>query len=148
VLLRFNNGAKGVVSVGQVMPGHKNDLQLELNGKKLSLKWRQEEQNELWIGHYNKPNEMMAKDPSLVSEDARRYVHLPGGHQESWADAFRNLMSDAYDWIREGASPTAKPGMLPTFEDGYRSSCIVDAMLRSNAAGGVWEKVRYAAAEN
>jgi predicted dehydrogenase len=146
VLLRFNNGAKGVVSVGQVLPGHKNDLQLELNGKKLSLKWRQEEQNELWIGHHNRPNEMMAKDPSLVSADARRYVHLPGGHQESWTDAFRNLMSDAYDWIREGASPAAKPGMLPTFEDGYRSACIIDAMLRSHAAGGVWQKVRYAAA--
>jgi sugar phosphate isomerase/epimerase len=42
----------------------------------------------------------MAKDPSLVSPDALPYVHLPGGHQESWADAFCNLMRDAYRWIR------------------------------------------------
>jgi predicted dehydrogenase len=90
---------------------------------------------------------MMAKDPSLVLPDVRRYVHLPGGHQESWTDAFLNLMRDAYHWIREGGAPGAKPEMLPTFEDGYRSACVVDAMLRSHAVGGVWEKVRYTAAE-
>jgi len=143
VLLRFTNGAKGSLSVGQILPGHKNDLQLEVNGRKCSLKWRQEEQNELWIGRHDRPNEIMAKDPSLVLPDARRYVHLPGGHQESWADAFCNLIRDAYVWIREGAAPESKPKMLPTFEDGYRSTCLVEAMLRSNAAGGVWEKVRY-----
>lgn len=147
VLLRFSDGSKGVFSVGQVLPGHKNDLQLELNGRQCSLKWRQEEQNELWIGRHDQPNQMMAKDPSLVLPQVRRYVHLPGGHQESWTDAFWNLMRDAYHWIREGGAPAAKPEMLPTFEDGYRSACVVDAMLRSHAGGGVWEKVRYTAAE-
>lgn len=141
VLLRFENGAKGSFSVGQVLPGHKNDLQLEVNGRSLSLKWRQEEQNELWIGHHDRPNEIMAKDPSLVSPQALRYTHLPGGHQESWADAFRNLMADAYAWIRGGATPDTKPDMLPTFEDGYRSTLLIDAMLRSHAAGGVWQSV-------
>ena len=141
VLLRFENGAKGSFSVGQVLPGHKNDLQLEVNGRSLSLKWRQEEQNELWIGHHDRPNEIMAKDPSLVSPQALRYTHLPGGHQESWADAFRNLMADAYAWIRAGATPDTKPDMLPTFEDGYRSTLLIDAMLRSHAAGGVWQSV-------
>ena len=145
VLLRFENGAKGCFSVGQVLPGHKNDLQLELNGRACSLKWRQEEQNELWIGYHDRPNALVAKDPSLVSPEARHYTHLPGGHQEGWADAFFNLIGDAYSWIREGAPPEEKPAMLPTFEDGYRSNCLVDAMLRSHAAGGVWQKVEYVA---
>jgi predicted dehydrogenase len=143
VLLRFENGTKGCFSVGQVLPGHKNDLQLELNGQACSLKWKQEEQNELWIGRHNQPNGLMAKDPSLVSPDVLRYIHLPGGHQESWADAFFNLIKDAYGWIREGAPADAKPAMLPTFEDGYRSTCLVDAMLKSHAAGSVWQKVNY-----
>lgn len=142
-LLRFENGAKGSFSVGQVLPGHKNDLQLEINGRACSLKWKQEQQNELWIGRHDQPNGVMAKDPSLVSPDARRYVHLPGGHQESWADAFMNLISDAYRWIREGGRPEAKPALLPTFEDGYRSACIVEALLRSHAAGGRWEPVQH-----
>lgn len=143
VLLRFENGAKGCFSVGQVLPGHKNDLQLELNGQACSLKWKQEEQNELWIGRHNQPNGVMAKDPSLVSLDVRRYVHLPGGHQESWADAFLNLIRDAYGWIREGGRPETKPAMLPTFDDGYRSACVIEAMLRSHAAGGIWENVKH-----
>jgi len=143
VLLRFENGAKGCFSVGQVLPGHKNDLQLELNGRGSSIKWKQEQQNELWIGRHNQPNVVMAKDPSLVSPDVRRYTHLPGGHQEAWADAFLNVVSDAYMWIRKGAAPSDKPAMLPTFDDGYRSTCIVEAMLRSHAAGGVWKNVSY-----
>ncbi len=141
VLLRFNNGAKGAFSVAQVIPGHKNDVELEVSGLGCSLKWRQEQQNELWIGHHNRPNEIMDKDPSLVSPEARRYVHLPGGHQESWADAFRNLMQDAYQWISAGGVPEAKSAMLPTFEDGYRSTCLVDAMLKSHQAGGIWQSV-------
>ncbi|WP_263351957.1 Gfo/Idh/MocA family protein [Acidicapsa acidisoli] len=146
VLLRFENGSKGCFSVGQVLPGHKNDLVLEVNGLTTSLKWKQEQQNELWIGHSKQPNAVMAKDPSLVSPDALRYVHLPGGHQESWADAFCNLIRDAYAWIAEGGAPEVKPTMLPTFNDGYRSTCLVDAMLRSHAAGGVWQQVEFAAA--
>jgi predicted dehydrogenase len=146
VLLRFENGAKGCFSVGQVLPGHKNDLQLELNGSGCSLKWKQEEQNELWIGRQDQPNSVMVKDPGLVSQDARGYVHLPGGHQEGWADAFTNLLRDAYTWIAAGARADAKPAMLPTFEDGYRSACVIDAILRSHAAGGAWEDVEYAVA--
>jgi len=52
-------------------------------------------------------------------------------------------MRDAYAWIRAGARPEDKSPMLPTFEDGYRSTCLVDAMLKSHAAGGVWQKIDY-----
>jgi predicted dehydrogenase len=141
VLLRFENGVRGTFSVGQVLPGHKNDVLLEINGKVISLKWQQEQQNELWIGHHNRPNEIMAKDPSLVSAEASPYVHLPGGHQEAWADAFRNLMQDAYTWIHAGGAPEAKPAMLPTFEDGYRSACLVEAMLKSHSTGNTWQEI-------
>jgi predicted dehydrogenase len=146
VLLRFENDAKGSFSVGQVLPGHKNDLQLELNGSHCSLKWKQEEQNELWIGRHDQPNAIMMKDPSLVSSEVRPYTHLPGGHQEAWADAFLNVIRDAYAWIRQEAQPAAKPAMLPTFEDGYRSTCVIDAILKSHAAGGMWQDVQYSAA--
>jgi predicted dehydrogenase len=141
VLLRFEGGAKGTFSVGQVLPGHKNDVELEVCTPALSLKWRQEEQNELWLGRHDQPNAVMMKDPGLVRGEALRYTHLPAGHQEAWADAFTNLIRDGYDWIRNGAAPDAKPVPLPTFEDGYRSTCVIDAMLRSHAAGNVWQKV-------
>ena len=145
VLLRFHGGAKGCVAIGQVLPGHKNDLQLEVCGRKASVRWLQERQNELWIGRFGEPSLTVGKDPSLLSPQAARYAHLPAGHQEAWADAFRNVIADAYQWIREGARPKARPAALPTFADGYRSDLLVEAMLSSHAAGGVWRKVPRAA---
>ena len=144
VLLRFDNGAKGCFSVGQVCAGHKNDLELEIRGSKTSLKWRQEHQNELLIGHRDKPNEILQKDPSLIDQAAGKYAHLPGGHQEAWADAFANLMRDIYGFIAEGKKPSdPHPPAFATFEDGYRANCIVEAILQSASKGSAWTKVDY-----
>ena len=142
VLLRFDNGAKGSFSVGQVCAGHKNDLVLEVCGTKSSVRWRQEYQNELWIGHRDKANEILQKDPSLMDSEVRGYARLPGGHQEAWADAFCNLMRDIYGFIASGQGPGAPhPPTFATFDDGYRAHCIVEAILMSARQGGVWTAV-------
>ena len=141
VLLRFDNGARGSLIVGQVLPGHKNDLRLEVNGRLASLAWQQEQPNELWIGHHAQANALLERDPAQLDPTARRYAHLPAGHPEAWADAFRNLMADAYAWIRKGGRPETKPAALPDFAAGYRNSLVIDAMLRSHASGGVWQDV-------
>src|SRR5215217_6999661 len=60
VLVRFDNGAKGSFSVGQVCAGHKNDCQIEICGSTASLRWLQERQNDLWFGHRDKANEVLA----------------------------------------------------------------------------------------
>jgi predicted dehydrogenase len=144
VLVRFENGVKGAFSVGQVCAGHKNDVQLEVCGSTASMRWRQEDQNELWIGHRDAANQILQKDPSLINEAARPYAHLPGGHQEAWADAFCNLMRDIYGFIAKGKSPKNEhPPAFATFEDGYRANCIVEAILKSSTAGGVWTRVDY-----
>jgi predicted dehydrogenase len=139
VLVRFDNGAKGTFSAGQVCAGHKNDLVLEVCGSKASLCWRQEQQNELWIGRREKANEILQKDPSLMDAEVRGYAHLPGGHQEAWADAFCNLMRDIYGCIASGEHAE----IFATFEDGYRANCIIEAILESAKQGGVWTKVEY-----
>jgi len=145
VLLRFDNGAKGSFSVGQVCAGHKNDLILEICGPQGSIRWRQEHQNELWLGHRDKANEILQKDPALIDEEIRGYAHLPGGHQEAWADAFANLMRDIYGTIAEGRKPGGAnhPPAFATFEDGYRANCVVEAILESAKQGSVWTKVSY-----
>jgi predicted dehydrogenase len=140
VLLRFDNGMKGCVSVGQVCAGHKNGLWFEVNGKKSSLRWLQERQNELWIGKRHEANQVLPKDPSMLRGTAQRYAHLPGGHQEGWPDAFCNVLRDVYQCIAEGKRPEPSPG-FPTFEDGYRSACIVEAILKSHKDGNVWTTV-------
>ena len=144
VLVKFDNGAKGSFSVGQVCAGHKNDLVLEICGSKASLRWRQEHQNELWFGYRDKANEILQKDPSLMDPEARAYAHLPGGHQESWADAFYNVMREIYGFVAAGKKPSdPHPPAFATFEDGYRANCIVEAIMQSAKQGSVWTKVTY-----
>jgi predicted dehydrogenase len=141
VLMRFDNGATGNVAVGQVCAGHKNDLTLEVCGASASIAWRQELQNELWIGHRHEPNEILQKDPALMDADARGYTRLPGGHQEGWADAFINVTREIYDVIADKALTRERPRLVATFEDGHRAASIVEAILTSAKAGGVWTPV-------
>jgi len=144
VLLRFDNGAIGSVSVGQVCAGHKNDLVLEVCGRNGSIRWRQEQQNELWLGHRERANEILQKDPSLVGGDVRHYARLPGGHQEGWADAFANVIRDVYEVIASNQTAPERqqrrPPTFATFEDGYRAVRIVEAILKS-ASTGTWTTV-------
>jgi predicted dehydrogenase len=142
ILMRFENAATGSLSIGQVCAGHKNDLAVEVSGATGSLAWRQEHQNTLWIGHRHGPNETMQKDPSLMSTGTRGLARLPGGHQEGWADAFFNVMRDIYSFIpAEKRPPHDGPPLFATFADGLRAMRVVDAVLRSAKAGGVWTAV-------
>ena len=97
----------------------------------------------LWIGRRDGPSGILPKDPSLLVPGAARYAHLPGGHQEAWADAFCNVMRDIYGFIADGKPPSAAhPPAFATFEDGYRANCVVEAILKS-AKAGAWTKVDY-----
>jgi predicted dehydrogenase len=147
ILVRFDDGAKGCVSVGQVCAGHKNGLWFEVNGRQASVRWDQERQNELWIGRRDTANAVLAKDPSLLTPGARQYAHLPGGHQEAWADAFCNVMRDVYDVITGRRPKNPRPPAFATFEDGYHSACVVDAVLESHRRGAVWTRVGQATAK-
>ena len=110
---------------------------LEICGSTASIKWRQEDQNELWIGHRDTANQIVQKDPSLLDADSRVYAH--GGHQEARADAFANLMRDIYGFIAAGKKPTdAHPPAFATFEDGSArtsSSKRFSRALRRAACG-------------
>ena len=144
VMVRFDNAAKGTFTVAQVCAGHKNDCFVEVSGTLGSMRWVQEEQNQLWIGHRDKANEVLAKDPSLLDKAVQPYVHMPGGHQEGWPDAFSNIMRDVYGFIASGKKATdVRPPAYASFEDGYRANVIVEAILESARAGGVWTKVNY-----
>lgn len=143
VLLRFENGLRGVFSVSQVSAGHKNGLTLEVNGREGSLAWMQERPNELWIGRRNEPNGWLLKDPSLLDPSISHYASLPGGHGEAWGDAFKNLMRNIYTFISEGRSIKLDRARVefPTFEDGLESNRVVEAITRSAKAGGIWIRV-------
>lgn len=129
ILLRFDGGARGVVSVSQVSAGRKNAISLEIGAAEASLAWRSERPDELWIGHRSTPNELLLRDPSLLSPAAAAITALPGGHAEGFENGFRALYADVYADIAAGApSPDAR---YATFADGHYESLVVEAVARS-----------------
>ncbi|MEC0666986.1 Gfo/Idh/MocA family oxidoreductase [Priestia flexa] len=141
VLVRFEDGSRGVFTVSQVSAGRKNRLSFEIDASKSSVFWNQEEPEKLWIGHRDKPNEILLADPSLFSVEAKSAIHHPGGHNEGWPDALKNMMLNFYTFVREEKSlKTDKPNFA-TFEDGHLSMCITDAILDSHQQQK-WVKVK------
>jgi predicted dehydrogenase len=140
VLVRFEDGSRGVFSVSQVSAGRKNRLSFEINGSKSSVFWNQEEPEKLWIGHRDRANEILIADPALFAPEARSAIHHPGGHNEGWPDALKNMMLNFYSFVRDGKSlKTDKPNFA-TFEDGHISMCMTDAILESHKEQ-TWVKV-------
>lgn len=138
VLLEFDSGAHGVLTVNQCAAGRKNRLFYEIDGANCALAWDQEQPNELWIGRRSGPNQVMLKDPSLLHAEAREYAHYPGGHNEAYPDGPKNLFRNVYGFI----AGTRPGGDFATFEDGHNEIAICDAVLASNRAKQ-WVDVEY-----
>lgn len=134
VMLRFENGARGVFTVSQVSAGRKNCEWFEIDGSKKAIAWDQEEPNQLWVGYRERPNETIIKDPALLDEAARKYAHYPGGHPEGYPDGPKNLFMNVYNFIRDGKDPRKDQPDFPTFADGHWENKIIEAVLKSNKA--------------
>lgn len=130
VLLRFDNGNRGVITVSQVQAGRKNRMTLEISGSKQTFNWCSETPNEMWIGNRDKSNEVLLRDPSLAYAEARQLMTFPGGHNEGFPDTSKQLFKEVYEAVAAGKQPE-KP-TFPTFADGYRELLICEKILESN----------------
>jgi predicted dehydrogenase len=139
VILHYENGVQGVLTVSQVSSGRKNRLFYEINGSKSSLAWDSEKPNELWIGHRSGPNQTLLKDPSLLSPEARAVTSYPGGHNEGFPDTFKQLYAKVYEYIINGDYNKAPD--FPTFADGHYEMQLGEAIARS-ACEKAWVKVK------
>ena len=129
VLLRFDNGNKGVITVSQVDAGRKNKLSLEISGSKQTFAWNSETPNELWIGKRDAANQILLRDPSLFEKEAAALVSFPGGHNEGFPDTSKQMFFEVYNNIKQGTMEDAK---FPTFEDGLRELILCERILESN----------------
>ncbi|NLZ06381.1 MAG: Gfo/Idh/MocA family oxidoreductase [Phycisphaerae bacterium] len=130
VLIRFKSGVRGCLEVSQVTAGRKNCLRYEIAGSKSALAWCSERPNELWVGHRERPNENLIRDPALLGERARHFVNYPGGHNEGFPDTFKQCFRAFYEYIQANDF-SAAPG-FPTFADGHREILLCEAILRSH----------------
>jgi predicted dehydrogenase len=137
VMLHFDNGNKGVITVSQVAAGRKNRLSLEISGSKQTFAWNSESPNEMWIGKRDAANQILMRDPSLFERESAALISFPGGHNEGFPDTSKQMFKEVYENIRKGTMEGAK---FPTFEDGLRELILCERILESNEKQG-WVKV-------
>lgn len=138
ILLEFDSGMHGVLTVNQCAAGRKNRLFFEIDGSNSALSWNQERPNELWVGRRDGPNQTIMKDPSLLYPEARQYAHYPGGHNEAYPDGPKNLFRNVYGFI----AGTRPGGDFATFVDGHNEIAICAAVLKSGREKQ-WVNVEY-----
>ena len=119
---------RGAMTVSQVSGGRKNRLFLEIFGSKASAAWCGETPEELWIGHRDEPNQILIKDPVLMSPEARSYTDLPGGHSEGYPDTFKQVFRRFYRRVVDSKAAVE----YPTFVDGIRQMQVLEAVLKSS----------------
>ena len=121
ILLRLNGGARAVLAVSQVSAGRKNSLRFQIDGAERALAWDSEAPEQLWIGHRDRPNELLSR----VNGD------YPPGHAQGFPDTFKALYREVYAAVAAGGPPD-RPD-YPTFADGHEEALIGDAVARSHA---------------
>ena len=138
ILLRYANGARGMVAVSQVSAGRKNSLQWEVDGATSAAWWDSETPDHLWIGHRGRPNEVLQRGAELMNATGVAAAALPGGHVEGFGDTFHALFREVYRAILAGGAPE-RP-VYATFEEGHHEMVVGDAIARS-AREGRWADV-------
>jgi predicted dehydrogenase len=141
LLLRFANGARGLVAVSQISPGRKNSLQWEIDGSLSAAAWDSETPDHLWIGHRDRPNELLLRNPALMGAAGRAAAALPGGHVEGFGDTFGALFRAIYADVAAGRPNPDPP--YATFAAGHDEMLVNDAIAES-ARTGRWADVARA----
>jgi predicted dehydrogenase len=128
ILLRFKGGARGSCVISQVSAGRKNSTRFEVDGSAASLAWDGEAHETLWLGRRDTPNEILLRNPALMSAEARGTTSLPAGHAEGFADTFKELYRAVYRAVAAGG-----PGDdYPTFRAGHVENVLAEAVAQSS----------------
>lgn len=140
MMLRYANGARGLLCVSQVAAGSENALRLRVFGTKAGLAFSQEEPNELWLTPLGGAAQRLTRG-RVSSPAALHATRVPNGHPEGYLEAFGQLYSDAAERIRaleEGRDPAPASLDLTTIEDGLAGHRFIDAVLESSRLDGRW----------
>ncbi|MCC8401163.1 Gfo/Idh/MocA family oxidoreductase [Paraburkholderia sp. MMS20-SJTN17] len=145
-MLRYANGARGMLWASQVASGAENALRLRVYGTKAGLAFDQEEPNALWFTPLGGAAERLTR-ARVTSPVAAHATRVPAGHPEGYLEAFAQLYKDAalqIDALNEGRAPPAESLLLTTVDDGVHGLRFIEAVLKSSAADGRWVEIERA----
>ncbi len=127
ILLRLQHGVRAACVISQVSAGRKNRLTLEIDGSDHAMTWDSERPEELWIGHRERANEVLLRNPVLAEPQAAAAMRLPAGHAEGFADTFVELYRRVYSAVLAGGQGPASDE-YPMFDAGHKQVLIGEAI--------------------
>ena len=141
VLLRFQQGAKGILWCSQVAPGNDNQLKIRIFGDRGGLEWAQENPNELWYSPLGEPTQRFTRAGHGVSEVANRISRPPAGHPEGYLEGFANLYRDSADALvlhQQGKSLPPELQLIPGINEGIAAMNFIEAVVNSSKSNSQW----------
>jgi len=140
-LLKFNNGASGVLIASQVAAGDENNIKIRVYGEKGGLEWQQDNANTLLLKWLDKPAEILRTGAGYLSSYATNNTRVPAGHPEGYLEAFANLYRNfALSIKADIAGKQAEKEWLdyPGIEDGIRGMAFVENVITSGKSDVKW----------
>ena len=144
VLLRFSNGARGILYASQISAGEENDLHINVYGEKGSIAWRQMEPNSLIVKWLDQPTQIYRTGVGTLYDQTNDHSRLPAGHPEGYLEAFANIYRNVAMCIQariEGQMPEDKYMDFPTVDDGVRGMKFVYAVIASGNSNEKWTEL-------
>ncbi len=141
MLLRFDNGAKGVLMASQICQGEENAIRLRVYGDKGGLEWQQQEPNTLWLKWGDRPTEMLRTGAPYLSELAAANTRTPGGHPEGYLEAFANIYAAFAGQVRAreaGVEPDARAADCPGIEEAVRGMAFIELAVAAGTSEQKW----------
>ncbi len=145
VLLRYANGARGLLVASQISVGEENNLNIRVYGERGSLAWYQEEPNVFYVRSLDGPEQVLRRGNAYLSPEARHATRLPPGHPEGFIEAFATIYQNvgrALEARLTGEPAPAEVMDFPTVQDGATGVHFIQKALESSRRG-VWLDMDY-----
>ena len=144
VLLRFNNGARGILFASQISVGEENSLAIRVYGDKAGIEWHQMEPNTLTVKYQDKPNEIYRTGVGELYQVAQAHTRVPAGHPEGYLEAFANIYRNFAKCVQaklDGVTVDPIYKDFPTVEDGLRGMEFIYKVIESGRSDQKWIKM-------
>ena len=148
VLLKFDNGAAGVLMASQVAAGEENALKIRVYGEKGGIEWAQHEPNTLLVKWLDAPTQILragANYTDRLSSFATSNCRTPGGHPEGYLEAFANIYKNFATTLMakmDGTTPSKEALDFPSVDDGVRGMAFIDNVVASAQSDKKWTEHR------
>ena len=142
VILKFSNGAKGLLFASQIAVGDENNLKLRIYGDKKSMEWSQLEPNTLLLKSNNEPTQLIRTGVGEMCEAAQQATRTPAGHPEGYLEAFANIYLNFVKQIRahkNGVDCSNQEFDVPSIEDAIRGMAFIENVVQSNQSNEKWQ---------